>query len=393
GSALSAALLGGRNPDGVFWYNAVNGTYISSSNYVQSYPLWLVTLNARRFPDRYIGTQWDRLLADERLYESRSRADLFPGETGGEAARFPYSISGISNEQDYYQRFRLTHGMDEYLTEIAAAVVKEQGLGTDENPDLLLLSYLGPDYIGNNFGPFSQEAMDAYLRIDVLLGKFMNTLDREIGLEDIVFVLTAGHGAAALPEYLNARNIDAERVFPHYSEQWDRINNALSEQYGEGKWIQWVNGLQAYLDRTLIEQRGLDYEHIESYVADQWRSSQVAEAVYTWSQLSNDEVLDDEYSALYANNFYADRSPDIIIRLKEHDLVSPRRTGTMSGSPYSYDTRVPLIFQGKLFMPGIFSGRVSTTGILPTLADLLGIPVPDDLDGQMLQAVFGADHE
>ena len=88
--------------------------------------------------------------------------------------------------------------------------------------------------------------------------------------------------------------------------------------------------------------------------------------------------------ATFYRNSWNERTGDIAIQVAEDCLLAGRRIATSHGSPYGYDRAVPLIFWG----PGVERGRVpgpaATVDIAPTLAPLLGISVPDDLDGRPL---------
>ena len=54
--------------------------------------------------------------------------------------------------------------------------------------------------------------MDACLKLDIYLGEFIDNVDREIGLENVMFVLTADHGGLPLPEYLINQGEKAGRI-------------------------------------------------------------------------------------------------------------------------------------------------------------------------------------
>jgi arylsulfatase A-like enzyme len=83
-------------------------------------------------------------------------------------------------------------------------------------------------------------------------------------------------------------------------------------------------------------------------------------------------------SETFAARMY--RSADLFVQLEKYH-ISRLFDGTTHGSPYDYDTHVPMV----LVVPGIASQqitqRVHTVDLAPTLAALLGIPTPDDVDG------------
>jgi len=85
----------------------------------------------------------------------------------------------------------------------------------------------------------------------------------------------------------------------------------------------------------------------------------------------------------FRRSYDPERSPDVMYALKPNYIVGSA-TAT-HGSPYAYDTHVPLVFMGPGIAPGRHSERVRAVDIAPTVARLLGIPTPDDLDGRVLR--------
>ena len=61
------------------------------------------------------------------------------------------------------------------------------------------------------------------------------------------------------------------------------------------------------------------------------------------------------------------------------------------GSPWGYDTFVPLIFAGFNIDDDKVYRRVSTTDIAVTLSAVLGIKAPSGAQGQILEKVLDKD--
>jgi arylsulfatase A-like enzyme len=55
------------------------------------------------------------------------------------------------------------------------------------------------------------------------------------------------------------------------------------------------------------------------------------------------------------------------------------------GSPYDYDTNVPVIFMGPWFARGRYPEFVRTVDLAPTLAEVAGVKTSEKIDGVVLR--------
>ena len=60
----------------------------------------------------------------------------------------------------------------------------------------------------------------------------------------------------------------------------------------------------------------------------------------------------------------------------------------MHGSPWRYDTHVPIIFMGPAIPPQKVHRRVHPVDVAPTLAALMGMTSPGSAQGSPLEEVF-----
>jgi len=106
--------------------------------------------------------------------------------------------------------------------------------------------------------------------------------------------------------------------------------------------------------------------------------------VYTKAQLAAGLPGTDPVDVRVRNGFNAARGPDIFTVTEPYYLFSA--TGTGHGSPYEYDTHVPVIFldPGSRIQPGNYAGPVGVEDIAPTLATLLAIEPPSGNMGRVL---------
>jgi hypothetical protein len=83
------------------------------------------------------------------------------------------------------------------------------------------------------------------------------------------------------------------------------------------------------------------------------------------------------------HGFNPRRSGDVIIIPEPFKYLDASIPAT-HGSPYSYDTHVPLIIMGRGIAPGRYVQPATPADIAPTLASLLGIQAPSNATGRVL---------
>jgi predicted AlkP superfamily pyrophosphatase or phosphodiesterase len=78
--------------------------------------------------------------------------------------------------------------------------------------DFLTVSISSTDYIGHSFGPNSIESEDAYLRLDKDIADFLQYLDGVLGKGNYLTFLTADHGVAHVPGFLEEHHLPGGSV-------------------------------------------------------------------------------------------------------------------------------------------------------------------------------------
>ena len=88
-------------------------------------------------------------------------------------------------------------------------------------------------------------------------------------------------------------------------------------------------------------------------------------------------------------NYHVTRSGDIYIIQEPYWFLFDKGPVTaMHGSPWRYDTHVPLIFMGPGIQTKMVHRRVHPVDVAPTIAALLGMTPPGSAQGSLLEEVF-----
>jgi predicted AlkP superfamily pyrophosphatase or phosphodiesterase len=385
GKDRSAILMGGHRADAAYWYGT-GGAMVTSTYYMSAPPDWLAAFNGRRLPDRYAAEKWTRLLPDEGVYLKYAGPDDVKGEWDSQDTVFPHAVRGRPPEDRFYDDLRRTPFADEIVLGAALEAVAAHGLGADEDTDLLAVGFSATDSIGHTYGADSQELMDQILRVDVMLQKLFDALDRSVGLAHVLVALSADHGVLPLVEVLQARGVAARRAGPDALQE--PVEAALQARFpGASGLVAAWDGPNVYLDLEALARQDLRRADAEKAVIAGLMQSGLVDRVYTHADLLGEAPAGDPDFRLFRNAFFQPRSAHLVTRLKPYVYVGSYAGGTSHGSVHDYDRHVPVVFMGAGVKPGTYDADSGPEDIAPTLGALLGLDYPEQ-DGRTLREIL-----
>ena len=217
----SAVLPAGHSANGAYWYDSKTGDWITSSYYLTELPAWVKDFNAKKLTDKYYAQDWNT------LYPTPTYEQSAPDVRG-----FPRNLKQFIGKN--YGIISATPYGNSLTFEMAKAAINGEKMGESSGTDLIAISLSSPDYIGHAYGPNSVEAEDCFLRLDKEIGGFLNFLDEKIGKGEYLVFLTADHGAANMPSFLNAHKIPAGNFDDEAAT--DELNKYLSASFNTPVW-------------------------------------------------------------------------------------------------------------------------------------------------------------
>jgi predicted AlkP superfamily pyrophosphatase or phosphodiesterase len=354
----SAILPVGRGADAAYWWDTKTGSFVTSTYYRPEAPDWVRTFNDRKSADAHAGGSWTVLSTPATILRQ------FPAERG---------------DALYDAIYGSPYG-NELLLEFAGELLDRERLGQRNATDLLSISFSSNDSVGHTYGPDSPQVRDIAIRTDRAIGRLLGQIDKAVGLQRTLVALTADHGVAPLPESLRERALPGGRLTT--KELFDPIRQALSSRFGEGTWLAATAGSSPYLNYELVETRQLDLSQVRRIAAAAAVKVPHVARVYTRDQLLRGDVTNDRIGTRVLRGFNAQRSGDLEIILEPYWIRQAQ--GTTHGTPYSYDTHIPLILMGRRIKPGEYSADVALNDLAPTLATLTGVEIPSGSVGRVL---------
>lgn len=374
-----------------FWYDTKHGNFLSSSYYFNELPKWVVKFNKKELADKFLKKDWKKLRTKTDYTKHRQDAVPYELTLPGKKADFPYDLKKLRETSSPYKLLQYTPFGNTLVTEFAQEALQRMELGTDEVTDFLCVSYSTPDKVGHSFGPYSLEIQDIYQRLDQEIAELFSKLDAQVGKGNYLVFLTADHAVLPIPEYLKEEGFaQAGRV--RYQDLRGQAQNFLTKTYGEGDWVNYLDGEKLYLNRKMIAERKYDITEVREKLAAHLRNHYGVNDVFTYEEMRLGGFQDGPLARL-ARGFHPQRSSDIVIVYRPGNLLSGSLSGkgTSHGSPYRYDTHVPLLFYGWKTPTQHIHRRVHTEDIAPTLAQWLRLQYPSGAEGMPLLELFKND--
>lgn len=361
-----------------FWFSKKSGEFITSRFYYDEYPKWVADFNAQKPTAKYAGTSW-QLLHDKSTYLFGT-ADDRPYETNlpGYGRTFPHPF-GKPGGKFFTTLLTLSPAGDELTLEFTKALIQNEDLGQDATPDYLAVSFSSTDYVGHIFGPSSLESEDNILRLDRTLAELLRFIDDRVGLDKTLIVLSADHGGPEAPGYLNELGFEANYIDP---KGWDKAGaiKSLKERFGIGEeLITTYFHPYVYLNRKAIAEKGLDQAEVERAVAEELTSFDGVSLAVSSSALRVGRFPNTPLIQSVLRNYNPNRSGDIYVVFQPNRFINDFDGLTVAsthGSPWGYDTHVPIIFAGMGIPAQRINRLVHTVAIAPTLSLLVGAKPP-----------------
>ena len=382
-----AVLPAGKYGDAAYWYKGgKDGLFISSTYYMEDLPNWVQEFNAKELPKKYLNQNWETLLPIEEYTESNP--DNSPYEESlaeGKPPVFPYDLQEIAKNVGY-SLIKTTPFGNDLLLDFAKEAVLNEELGKDADMDFLSISFSSPDYIGHDFGPKSIEVEDTYLRLDRNIADLLHFLDTEVGEGEYIIFLTADHGVAQVTQELIDNGVgvgyfDAAQIYKV-------ANEALVEKYHESELIENYSNFQFFLNKEKIKSLGINESEITALIL---------ETVLTIPGVKSGHTRDDLNTVNYSTGinklvqlgWNTQRSGDVTLVMEPGwlPIKYAKKGGTGHGSPWAYDTHVPLLLYGYGIPTGSTSVVTHVEDIVPTVSTVIGVQAPMGCTGRPISEV------
>jgi predicted AlkP superfamily pyrophosphatase or phosphodiesterase len=382
GKDRSAVAMAGKTGT-AYWYSTNNGDFQSSTYYMDEYPDWVNNWNGQRQAEQLGGQQWQMLL-DQSKYRPGRRDDRpYEVDLKGYGRTFPHPF-GPADDPLFFTRVLVSPEGDKLLLDFGKALLEAEQIGQDGVTDYLSISFSATDAVNHFFGPASLENEDVVLQLDRTLADLFRFIDKKVGLKHTLIVFSADHGMAEMPEYATELGYEAGRLYGDEVLAMAReISTAL---FGTDQLVKDFFRPYLYLDAEAINERGLDREAVATAIAQELATQTGIGGAMPRSTMTQANLSG--AAAAVQRNYHPLRSGDIYVFQQPYWFMFDRGpVAGMHGSPWSYDTHVPIIFVGPDIRAAQVDRLVHPIDVAPTLSALLKLSPPAAAEGTVLHEV------
>lgn len=318
-SAEAAIVMAGHAANACCWLDPATQKWVSTSFYPEGLPTAADAMNMSGRIDELANRTWT----------PRMDITMYTRPTAEEQKK-PFA---------YVQKQVLLHtpAANTLVVELALAIQKEQQLGIDNTPDILLmqLTTLSPKAPSDAIATAEQE--DMYLGINQDIGFLMEQLDRRIGKSHYQ-ILVVGRPALGY----SAKTLETAGI-PVQHFNVDRAaaltGTYLMAIYGHERWVDGGYGPYIYLNHTLIEQKRLSLETLQRQVANFLMDFEGVQVAYP----IHEAILSEDRKSIVRK-----QAGDVYFRLQDNWLLNTDEHTTYDHVVQTMPTAPLLLWSGTL---------------------------------------------
>lgn len=307
--------------------------------------------------------QWAPLLPDLNQY---------PG-IPAQKRYYPFRHIFSTKLRDAYTMFTQSARSNEEITTLAIDVLQTMALGKRDAIDLLNIAYTAAPYKFVKDGDYRLELQDTYLRLDRQLARLLQAVERYVGLDNTVILISStGY-------YNDATPVDPKYKIPSGDfsarKAMSLLNSFYSARYGNAEYVQAYENGRFHLNRKLLQQRNISLSEAADAGKDFLKKMSGVAQAYTAEEL-NTSVL----SSLLKLQRITDPNSggDIIIEVTPGwNLIDDTVVPTVTTPIRLSATETPAFLLAPNLPAETINATVDATALAPTISRILRIRSPN----------------
>ena len=256
------------------------------------------------------------------------------------------------------------------VVDMSLQVIKSTAMGKDDTSDMINITLAATRPDGTAVTDWKTEMESVYMRLDKTLEKLIEGIEKEIGKENALFVITSTGYATETVANLEKYRIPTGTFYINRTA--NLLNMYLSAIYGQGMYAEACFRNQIYLNHKLIEQKRVSISEVLNRSQEFLVLSSGISDVYTSERLlaGNNDILK------IRNGFNPNLNGDITIEVTPGWRLLNEDTQETFTSRSGF-VPFPIIIYGAGTKPQRITTQVTVDRIAPTIAKSIRIRAPN----------------
>ncbi len=359
--AQDALVTTASGASAAFWLDDASGLWASSSWYTH-FPKSFSSINIGKeaLRERIHALKWAGK-APTKIY--------LPYAQEGANNSFSYSFSGAHP----FQTFKKSPLANEEITRFTQKILSDIAQQDVRYPSVVNVVYNLNSFKGANpFSVYSAESIDSYVRTDKAVEELLRSVEKIFGKEDFWVLLSTIPNTYPRTEH----NAHPKKIYSFSTQRCRALTNLyLSALYGKAEWVVRCTSDALYLDRSLIERKGLSLKEIQKQAASFIKDFEGVD--YTYATRTSEEENDDAVTQRLHHLLPRSSNIDVLIGLHYATEVANQGEQRLSSYPITIPPSNAWLIA---YRPGS-KGKVITTpvrmvAVATTLSYILRIRPP-----------------
>lgn len=364
----AAILAAGHAANGAFWIDDVYGRWRSATYFMAQQPEWLPVYNYMSSPAKEDGKYtWDPII------ELSGSFNYFQ-HTANNQKPFKHKFSGANR----FNQLKTSGLINGFVTDMAQQLVNKETLGFDRVTDFLAVNYYAGTFGHRPMSECQMELQDTYVRLDRELARLITGIEKRLGTEHVLFVVTStGYSDIESADY-------AKYHIPTGTFYMNRTANLLNMFFGaiwgQGRYVESCFQNQMFLNHRLLESKRISLTDACQRAQEFLAQVSGVRNVYSGLQLLTNI---NEQTRKVRNGYNAERCGDILIEVSPGWRLYNEDNQDTQQSRASF-VQFPIIFYGANIEANKVSSQVTTDRIAPTIAKSIRIRAPNACSAEPL---------
>lgn len=362
----AAIIMAGHAGNSAFWISDANGNWASTAYYKFVPPTVKQRNHNSPLSARIDTMEWSPcmpLIAYIDLPENKKRV--------------PFNYRFPKSDPNRFKKLKNSPIANRLVTDLAIDYINSLSLGKHGAIDMLNIAYSAAVYKYDDDDDTRVELQDTYLRLDAQLARLLNAIDKAVGLENTLVVLTSTGYFDDISEPDPKHHVPTGEYYPERGESL--LNLYLMALYGSGKWVDTYYDRAFFLDRKLIKDSGLDLAEVRAKSCEFLRQMAGVTAAYTFEEILNNPGSDVAHRM--HRSMVHTLAPDIFIEVSPGWKIVEKGVGKKDAPTVTVVRNNAISTPAFIMADGVEPQRIATpvdaTALAPTMARLIRVSPPN----------------